>query len=301
MYWINQFLKPYYQLPFTKFYLSMIKKVFAYTSIYTAFGTTLACIATDSIFELHTLNVFFIFMFFATLCTYNMHWFFTPNVLHDKERENWSIANKYILATISIISFVICAIILYRYLWHQIFFILPLAMAALIYTAPKIPIAALQPLQKLVVGKTLYLAVAWTYATVYLPIILHQQSLTSVQWQFVWHRFFLVFIICGLFDYKDKVEDTQGGIKSMIIKASVGLIATIGQVLLSMSILGAFRLVPDLHTIDAVLNFVPLILLMFFFKRSMQSTNETWYYFVVDGLLFINGFIYLLMLFVKGS
>jgi hypothetical protein len=272
-----------------------MKKIFLYTSIYTALGAALACFATDTIFGLPLIKEFYLFLFFATLCTYNVHWYFTPTHAHNKDRENWSVANKKILASISIVAFVVGIYFLYMYLWKFVLYILPLVLISILYTAPKIPYPLLQQLRKFVIAKTLYLSIAWTYATVILPLLLHQTSLSDINWQYAFHRFTFILIICGLFDYKDRIEDAQGGIKSMLAMAGVGIVGAIMQVLISMSMLSNFRLVPYLSTVDILLNFVPLIAIMVFYKKSIQTNSEVWYYFVLDGLIFINGAIYAIL------
>jgi hypothetical protein len=280
--------------------LNHLKQTFLYTSIYTAIGAALASFATDAIFNLHLTFYFFAFLFFATLCTYSMHWYFTPIHAHDKNRENWSVENKKILAIISIVSFVAGLIILYLYLLQNIIFILPLVVISILYTAPKIPMAQFQNLRKFVLGKTLYLAIAWTYATVVLPILIKDSNISNIQWQYAFHRFTFIFIICGLFDYKDRIEDKQGGIKSMLAIAGVGIVGAIMQVLVSMSMLSNFRLVPYLSTKDILLNLLPLLLIILLYKKSIQTKDEVWYYFVLDGLLFINGAIYAILYIAKS-
>ncbi len=273
----------------------MLKKLFLYTNLYIAAGAAVAVYGTCQILHLQILNAFYPFLFFATLCSYNFHWFFTPDALHDRERENWSVKNKTIIAALAILSAIGAAYFAWQLPIAYLFFASPLVVLSFIYTAPKIPHVAFANFKKYIFAKTIYLAAAWTYATVLLPIFITQQNFSDTFFQYTLHRFALLLVICGLFDYRDKIEDALGGIKSIIALASVGLVHIIVQVLIAMSILSNIKLTDEIKPIFLAFNFIPILLIMFLYKRNLDSKNEVYYYFVLDGLIFINGAIYLAM------
>jgi hypothetical protein len=99
---------------------------------------------------------------------------------------------------------------------HQWEWLLATAFITFLYSAPKIPFPPFNHLKKIAVGKTIFLSLVWTHTTAILPLVL-----SNVHWQdqhflFVINRFFLIYPICILFDYRDREEDKREGIKSMI-------------------------------------------------------------------------------------
>jgi hypothetical protein len=270
-----------------------LKKIFLYTNLFIAIGAVAACYATSATLQLHFSNWFYLLLFGSTLCSYCIHWYFTPQHVHARDRENWSVSNKNILLGMATIGAACGVYGALKVPTTFLLYIIPLVIFTFIYTAPKIPFGPFQKLKKYIFAKTFYLTIGWVYATVILPIILCEPKFNGIHYQFMVHRFAFIFLICGLFDYRDRVEDSQGGISSMIAKASIGIIHIAGQILLSISILAACYLVEKIDTIYFVCNFLPIIITMIFYKKSLNSSNETWFYGVLDGLLFINGFLYL--------
>jgi 4-hydroxybenzoate polyprenyltransferase len=97
--------------------------------------------------------------------------------------------------------------------WHWI------AIAALLtflYSAPKVPMPAFAWLRKIAIGKTIFLSFVWTYVTSVLPIALSHSAFGNREVLFCLSRFFLIYPICILFDYRDRENDKQEGIRSMI-------------------------------------------------------------------------------------
>ena len=70
-------------------------------------------------------------------------------------------------------------------------------------------------LRKVAIGKTIYLSFVWMYVTSLLPILLDGR-ITVAGILFCCSRFFLIYAICILFDYRDRENDKREGIRSMI-------------------------------------------------------------------------------------
>jgi hypothetical protein len=279
--------------------MGLAKKIFIYTNCWISLGAVLAAYATACTFSILLPNNFYYFLFAATLCSYNLHWYFTPPQHHVRERENWSVQNKNVILALTLIAGIGAAFFFVQLPTAYYVFIIPLVVFTFIYTAPKIPYAPFNRLRNHVYAKTLYLTIGWLYATVILPIIITQPFFSSTHYQYAVHRFAFLFIVCGLFDYRDRVEDINGGVKSMLAAASIGLIHIIVQVLLGISILAGLKLYTDVSTLYFISNFVPILLLMLFYKKSIASKNEIWFYGLLDGLIFVNGIIYALVIMVQ--
>src|SRR5690606_20360776 len=105
------------------------------------------------------------------------------------------------------------------YLWLLRAHWLPLSGAALLtflYSAPKLPQRAFVWLRKIAVGKTLFLTFVWMYVTTLLPALISEVLVTWSTASLALHRFFLIYAICILFDFRDVEADKQQGIRSLI-------------------------------------------------------------------------------------
>jgi hypothetical protein len=275
--------------------MQKLKQLFLFTNIYTAAGAAFASMGTMAVFGKANLHIaFYIFMFCATLSSYCLHWYFTPNSAND-ERSQWSITTKKILALIGVISFLIGLLQWYFLPLQFLIYVLPLVLFSLLYSAPKIPMQPFVQLRSQVRWKTLYLSLAWTYATSLLPLLLDTSSaLPNGIYSYVLSRWSLIFIACLLFDYRDHVEDQQAGIKTILYTLGQPLLVTLITVLISFGILNNVHLFGLISHTAWAINFLPFLILMFIFKKSFTTKDEWFYTGILDGMMYLVGFIFLL-------
>ena len=155
------------------------------------------------------------FVFFASLCSYSFHWWLTPYSISEKIRMQWMRRNKYIHEIFFFIGLTGSAILYFRLKEHAIWIIIAVVLTFL-YSAPKIPFPAFRILKRIAIGKTIFLAFVWMYVTTALPLFI---SGANWQWReilFCASRFFLIYAICIIFDYRDREYDKKAGIRSMI-------------------------------------------------------------------------------------
>jgi hypothetical protein len=276
-------------------FMKKIVSFFLYSNIFIAIGAAITMYATLLLFNLQVSLLHVAFMCCATMSAYCMHWYYTPSALHNSSREAWSITHKNTLALFFIIAVSISMYIATLLLKTHLLYYAPLVVATFIYTAPKLPFSAFASMRTKVVAKTLYLTLAWTYATSILPLLL-----TGVVWKneyssYCWHRFYLIFAICLLFDYRDKEIDMLSGIKSVLKFATKGVIKTVLQVLITLSIISNLNLINTISTAHFIINFIPIILMMLTYQKSIVTKSDLWYYGVLDGLLFISAIIIVLL------
>jgi hypothetical protein len=261
--------------------------VFLYTNIYTALGAALASMATSKAFLLNLDIDFFIFLFFATWSSYSLHWYFTSPMDNDL-RSVWSYRNKKWTAAFGILSFVIGLFYLTKIPQQYILGIVPLVFFSLLYSAPKIPYQPFIKLRKYVRAKTIYLALAWTYATSVLPFILAAQlTFPEKAITFIVYRFALIFIVCLLFDYRDNTSDKAAGIKSILYNLGMPILNGIITFFISIGFLCNAHLRNHIDLKIWILFFLPLVLIMFLFKKAYSSKDDFFYYFIIDGLMFV--------------
>ena len=101
-------------------------------------------------------------------------------------------------------------------LWQYVHWIVPGAMLTFLYSAPKLPVKASSILKRIAIGKTIYLSFVWTYVTTVLPLLIDGNDWEIADLLFVLTRFFLIYAICIIFDFRDREEDRREGIRSMI-------------------------------------------------------------------------------------
>jgi hypothetical protein len=102
------------------------------------------------------------FVFFSTVCSYNFHWALTPHMLAPSHRLQWGEKHKsyhFLLSVAGLIGAVIC----FFFIKEHWFYIGIAAVLTFLYSAPKISFPPFQWLKKIAIGKTIFLAMAWTY------------------------------------------------------------------------------------------------------------------------------------------
>ena len=238
--------------------------------------------------------IFLAFIFSATLGAYNLHWHWSPPENHETIRKTflrlWPKAHLY-LALLGIAG----TLLLIPALSKDLLFILPAILFTFLYTAPKSPYPALHFLRSFSMAKTFYLASVWTYVTTILPL-LHRSP--GGDWNaslFIMARFFLIYAICLLFDWRDKEADAAQGIDSMVSGLSKKGLRRIFTLCLSIYTLALIALASRGWSIrDTLILLTPGVLCTLLYPRAISSRSEILFYGLIDGSLILP---YLLRLF----
>ncbi|HMI60291.1 MAG TPA: hypothetical protein VK518_05265, partial [Puia sp.] len=155
------------------------------------------------------------FVFFSTICSYNFHWYLTPRTASPSRRVQWTGRNKA-LHFVLYLAGAVGAAVYFFYLWPFMPALCFGALLTFLYSAPKLPQPIFRRLQKIAVGKTFFLSFVWVYVTTVLPIIVADARWNRSFILFIASRFFLIYAICILFDYRDREDDKTHGIRSLI-------------------------------------------------------------------------------------
>ncbi len=239
------------------------------------------------------------FIFFGTLTSYSFHWFLTPPRQEQQSvRLKWTITNKDIHLGLFLLGGLGAAVfffLLYDYwLWLGLSMLL-----AFLYSAPKIPHPIFHFLRRIAIGKTIFLSFAWMLVTALLPLMIPDESIDQMGWVFMANRFFFIYAICILFDYRDRPDDKAAGIRSLItILDEKGIDRLFG---LSMFIF-ALTLLWMLQSfswmiIGALL--LPGLILAFLYGPSKRNFSDYHYYFVLDGLMMLSAPLVILIKFAR--
>src|ERR1041385_6048063 len=116
-------------------------------------------------------NYLLAFVFFSTVCSYNFHWALTPNLIAPSHRLQWDGKHKsyqFLLSIAGLMGAAFC----FFFIKDHWFYIGISAIFTFLYSAPKISFPPFQWLKKVAFGKTIFLAMTWTYVTAVLPILI---------------------------------------------------------------------------------------------------------------------------------
>lgn len=262
----------------------------------------IACCAVAMVYQtyellLHTspdLN-FIAFVFFATICSYSFHWYLTPDITTiTSSRIEWLKKNRNVHVVLFFAGFagsVIYGILLLRH-WP---WLLISAVITFLYSAPKIRHPWFRVLRKVALGKTIFLAFAWMYVTTILPVQLSDQPWKTDFYLFAAGRFFLIYAICILFDYRDREYDKSIGIRSLITWLSERAIANLFT--LSLLLFATFTFLMLQYGYEYIIIsilLIPGIITATLYKLATNKFSDLLYYFVLDGLMALSALLTLI-------
>ncbi len=259
----------------------------------------MACYSTHQLLGVLPPSPFISFVFFSTLASYSIHWYLTDEKTEITDtRTFWLAKNKRIHAIFFIVSSLGCAYFLLSE-WQYIKWILPSIFLTLLYSAPKF----FPRLKKFILGKTILLALMWTYVTSALPFLI-----IDTPWQFSYtlffiNRYFLIFPICILFDLRDKDYDKATGVKSLITVLSAKKIKVTFNICIILNIISALLLAVcgNINTVDIFILLIPTALTFLLYSKSLKTKSDYLFYFTLDGLMALSPILYFIMTFIVGT
>jgi 1,4-dihydroxy-2-naphthoate octaprenyltransferase len=228
------------------------------------------------------------FVFFASICSYNFHWYLTPQTKTSVERSHWSLHHKNAHLLFYFAGVIGSVIFFYklRSHWFALFFA---TLLTFLYSAPKIPLPYFRFFKQVAIGKTIFLTTVWTYVTAILPVFIAGLHFNHRMKWFSASRFFLIYAICLLFDYRDRAEDKEEGIRTFVNYFDESAVNR----LFVFSILAfvAFTialLFSGFSVWTVTILFIPGIVLLSLYRRAKKSNSDYLFYFVLDGLMMLS-------------
>lgn len=234
------------------------------------------------------------FVFFSTVCSYNFHWWLTPSSVNPSSRIQWTQRNKglhFCLYLAGLVGAAVYFISLYEH-WAALCFG---AFVTFLYSAPKLPQPVFRGLRRIAIGKTIFLATVWTYVTTILPVFVSEATWNGSLVLFAASRFFLIYAICILFDYRDREDDRKDGIRSLITyldEKGIDKLFIFSLALFTASCLGLYGYHYNTYTI--ILLLIPGIILSALYSYAKKHFSDYLYYFVLDGLMMFSGLLMLI-------
>jgi 4-hydroxybenzoate polyprenyltransferase len=169
------------------------------------------------------------------------------------------------------------------------------AVLTFLYSAPKLPQQAFMWLRKIAVGKTLFLTTVWIYVTTVLPLFIERQPYSHYMLLFALHRFFLVYALCILFDYRDLESDRKEGIRSLITWLSPQNLKKLYIASLALSAIFALALFPIDNWVLTSILLAPVVITSLLTRYALKNRSDHFYYFVVDGMVMLSSVLHFIL------
>ncbi len=237
------------------------------------------------------------FIFLSTLFTYFFHSLVNTIDPPASQRHRWNQRHRKLILMV----FILLGICTYMTWWPFRFHPWPLVaagLAAFLYTAPNLPFQPFYSLRRFAIGKTIYLALVWTYATSLLPIMLAGEQVNNDLIIFSLSRFFLVYAICILFDWRDREEDRAKGVRTLAtltLEKNLRAIYFLSILLsLSFSVWHGY----DGHSLTSIFMSLPALFLFFIYPRAERERGELFHYVLLDGLMMLSAILHAIAIYI---
>jgi 4-hydroxybenzoate polyprenyltransferase len=242
---------------------------------------------TSILFSFHPPLALFGFIFSGTMASYNFHWLLTADPVVPSERMSWNVHNKKLHASLTIAALLFAAFFSFFLVRH--FLLLALTgFLTFLYSAPKIPFPAFRFLKTIAIGKTFFLALAWTHVTVLLPLLISGYHLETVSMLFLLNRFLFIYAICIIFDFRDREADRREQIRSLVTVLSEQSINRLFWSCIIVFFITSTMLFQYQEPWEVVLLTLPAIPLSLLFNYFKRHRSDYLYYFVLDGIMILS-------------
>lgn len=234
------------------------------------------------------------FVFFSTICSYNFHWWLTPDNATRSYRVKWTQRNKILHFILYLVGAIGAVIYFFSLRQHWLALCLG-ALLTFLYSAPKLPQSIFADLKRIAVGKTIFLALVWMYVTTMLPVFIAHAPWNGACTLYAINRFGLIYAICILFDYRDREDDRSQGIRSLITFLNERGIDSVFWLSLGISaVAGAWLYAYNYSALTLVFLSIPVIIVAALYRGAKRSVSDYLYYFILDGLMMFSGLLMLI-------
>ncbi len=263
-------------------------------SIFISFCAAALSLQTMLLLSQPVNNYLLAFIFFATLAGYNAYWMIS-RYSFNKFDSLFSFLKKSKSSLVVMITAMAGMFFCYEHLQLVMYNTIITFVFLILYAIPLLPIRQLHFTRKAGFVKTILLAFAWTMVTILIPLqIAITEMQTAVVLIFI-TRFLFMLVLCIIFDKRDATMDKIRGLQSLAtdigantLKYSIGIILLI-YILISIG-LGSYE-IPLLQVLSLV---VTGLVTAWVYIRSLKKRGYVFYYFEVDGLMFLSGLLTLL-------
>lgn len=275
--------------------LQQLLASFVYSNLFIA-GCALLMVNQTSHFLLHAKPDIHLlaFVFFATICSYSFHWYLTSSSVIPSPRIDWLKKFRVIHVVLFFIGLCGAAYFFYHLIKYWPWLMIA-AVATFLYSAPKIPLQLFRILRKVAIGKTIFLAFVWMYVTSVLPVVVSGQKWNGGFILYAISRFFFIYAICILFDYRDRADDKSVGVRSLITYLSeTGITLLFSFSILVFVATTLCLLFYDYDHLSLIMLLIPGIITALLYNYARRNFGDMFYYFYLDGLMALSALIMLI-------
>jgi 4-hydroxybenzoate polyprenyltransferase len=276
--------------------LKYLFDLFIFTSVFIAGCAVLMVDQTNTLMHLHyDIPAYFLFVFFSTLCSYNFHWYLSANAISENIRVQWTKRHKTLHLVLTVIGGCGAAWYFFYFINHW-FWLGGAVLLTFLYSAPKLSYGPFAWLRNIAIGKTLFLTFVWMYVTTFLPIAIDDAHWNMPALLFCLSRFFLIYAICIIFDYRDRDFDKKEGIRSMVTyfnERGINNLFALSMFLFAGATIGLYYCGYSLLVITLLL--VPGGIVLVLYPVAKKNFNDYLYYFVLDGLMMFSALLTLFL------
>ena len=268
-------------------FLSRIARFIVYSNLFIS-GCTVAMIWLTLYLFSNTTHqpALYGFAFTGTLCSYSFHWWLTPAHSDEcrGERGDWIIRYRWVHVYLLAASLLACGYFLIR-LWDHWYWLLLAGFITFLYSAPKIPHPFFVLLQKIAIGKTVFLALMWTFVTTVFPMVMTDTTGTLPFTAFTLSRFFLIYAICLIFDMLVREYDKVNRIRSLVTYLQPDAVRRLFY--LSLVLAALFAVIPAIQEslMLTICQLIPVLTIAPIYNYAVHRAGDFFFYFFLDGLM----------------
>lgn len=228
------------------------------------------------------------FIFFATLAGYNAYWMVSRWSFNNAMRLPAFIqknSSSFLVMGAALTGMLFCMTRVHLVMYNAIITFILLGF----YAIPLLPFQQLHFTRKLGVLKTTILALAWTIVTTLIPLQISVLAMDHATQLIFANRFLFMLLLCIIFDKRDAAVDKIRGLQSLATDIRPTLLHLfIGAIFISYSCI-----IYSMHQYGIEWPSVVALMLvgcvtLAVYIGSLQRRGYLFYYFLVDGLMFLS-------------
>lgn len=228
------------------------------------------------------------FIFCATLCSYNFYWLVSKYSFSKHLPAGIFLQTNISYAVIFLLSAVGMAVS-FLFIPDALAWVMIAILLTLLYSLPLWPVSFARKFRRAGFLKTTLLAFTWAYVTVIIPAIpVLETSLQPVAVLFI-ARFFLMLMLCIIFDMRDMGIDKIHGLHSLATDVSKPVLKNIMLFAFAFFIAAGILVRYQFNDIPQLVAFAGTgAVVWFVYRMSFKKQGYLFYYFLVDGLMLIS-------------
>ena len=158
-----------------------------------------------------------------------------------------------------------------------------------LYSVPVMPFKQLHFTRKAGVVKTILLSFTWAFVTILIPLQIPVFQMSNAAVLLFINRFLFMLMLCIIFDKRDAAVDKIRGLHSLATAIKPGSLHYFMALVLLGYIWATLKMtVYQVNSWHVAALIIAGLITQFIYVLSLQKRGYLFYYFVVDGLMFLS-------------